>query len=236
MRLLKTASAIFASLLAATGAVEAATPAQAGRAAFCMVDPDVIERSVALQSQLEKFEQSARFVQRGDGDVEIIEFFDYSCPACRAWRPVLKRLAEENPNVRVEIVDYPIYAKTMVSRLTGNKTLNASLIGLAALDQSNKTALAFHDALMGLRGRVTEPRIKKAALAAGVDLEAAQVRADAADIKAAPAANIAYADTLGIAGTPGLVVDGIILRIGLQTRDEVACLVKEASRAAAERN
>jgi protein-disulfide isomerase len=233
MRPADIAYALIAGLAALAGAAEAATREQAERAAFCMVAPDVIERSLALQPEIAAFESSARFARRGDGAVEIIEFFDYSCPACRALHPELKRLAEINPDVRIEIVDYPIYARTAISQLTGNKTLNASLIGLAALDQSNERALAFHDALMGLPGRVTEPRIRQAASIAGVDLAAAEARAREAEIQKAPVDNIEYAKRLGISGTPGLVVDGIVLRLGPQTGEELGCLVAEASRAAA---
>lgn len=233
MRSLRTLFALIAGAAGLAGAADAATPAQAERAAFCMVAPDVIDRSIALQPEIETFEKSARYARRGDGPVRIIEFFDYSCPACRALHPELKRLAKTNRNVRIDIVDYPIYAKTTISRLTGNKTLNASLIGLAALDQSNEKALAFHDALMGLPGRVTEPRIKQAAAIAGLDLAAAEARAREADIQQAPVDNIDYATRLGIGGTPGLVVDGIVLRLGPQTGDELSCLVAEASRAAA---
>lgn len=210
---------------------EAATPAQAKRARLCMIDAETIEHSIAVQPEIDKFDESVRYAQRGAGGVEIIEFFDYSCPACRAWHPILKRLVDQNPNVRVEIVDYPIYAKTMVSHLTGNRTLNASLIGLAALKQSNDAALAFHDALMGLRGRVTDSRIKAAALAAEVDLKAAERRAEDADIRQAPVDNIAYAMALGVEGAPGLVVDGVVLRIGPRTPDDLACLVRRAERA-----
>lgn len=233
MRSAYTVIALIAGSAGLAGAASAATPEQAGRAAFCMVAPEVIERSVELEPEIAAFESSARFAQRGDGPVQIIEFFDYSCPACRALHPELKRLAKTNRNVRVDIVDYPIFAKTTISRLTGNKTLNASLIGLAALDQSNAKALAFHDALMGLPGRVTEPRIRQAADIAGIDIEAAAARAKDADIQKAPVDNIDYATKLGIRGTPGLVVDGIVLSLGPQTGDELDCLVAEASRAAA---
>lgn len=233
MRLTSTAFSLIAGVAALAGAAGAATPEQAERAAFCMVAPEDIERSIALEPQIAALEGSVRFAQRGDGPVRIIEFFDYSCPACRALHPELKRLARTNRNVRIDMVDYPIYAKTTISRLTGNKTLNASLIGLAALDQSNGKALAFHDALMGLPGRVTVPRIREAAAIAGVDLAAAEARAKDADIQQAPVDNIDYAARLGIHGTPGLVVDGIVLSLGPQTRDELDCLVAEASRAAA---
>lgn len=230
MRPAVTAFALIAAVAGFAAVANAATPEQAGRAAFCMVEPEIIERSLALQPEIAALESAARFARRGDGPVQIIEFFDYSCPACRALHPQLKRLTEINPNVRIDIVDYPIYAKTTISRLTGNKTLNASLIGLAALDQSNEKALAFHDALMGLPGRVTEPRIKEAAAIAGLDLAPAQARARDADIQQAPVDNIDYATRLGIGGTPGLVVDGIVLRLGPQTSDELSCLISEASR------
>lgn len=233
MRSVSTVFALIAGVAAFAGAAAAATPEQAKRAAFCMVAPENIERSVALEPQIAGLEGSARFAKRGDGPVRIIEFFDYSCPACRALHPQLKSLAKTNRNVRIDLIDYPIYAKTAISRLTGNKTLNASLIGLAALEQSNEKALAFHDALMGLPGRVTESRIREAAALAHVDLSAAEARAKDADIQEAPADNIDYATRLGIGGTPGLVVDGVVLSLGPQTRDELNCLVAEASRAAA---
>lgn len=46
-----------------------------------------------------------------DAKVNIVEFADYQCPACKAANPVLKRLVEEykdNPNVNLVFKNFPL--------------------------------------------------------------------------------------------------------------------------------
>lgn len=43
-----------------------------------------------------------------DGDVTVVEFFDYNCPYCRRAKPHIETLLEEEPNVRLVFREWPI--------------------------------------------------------------------------------------------------------------------------------
>ncbi len=214
--------------IAFASAAHAADEAQAERAAACGVTDAAIAASLERDELVQALEARATYATRGDGPVQIIEFFDYSCPGCRALHPQLVKVAADAPQTRTHVIDFPIFAKTAVSRLTGNKTGNASLIGLAALEEGDAVALAYHDALMSTSGRVTTKKIKASAAEAGLDYDALSRRAQDDDIAAIPRENIAYAEELGIRGTPGLVIDGVILSPDDFSGPVISCLIKSA--------
>ncbi|MGD9964929.1 MAG: DsbA family protein [Hyphomonadaceae bacterium] len=217
--------AFLASMLPATAAAEISDRA----ARECGVTQQTMEVSRAARRALATFERDAAFADRGSGPIRIIEFADYSCPACRALHPRWVAFARTNPDVRVSVVEYPIYGRTLVSRATGNRTLNASRIAIAAAAQGKQ--LAFHDALMGIPGRVDDRAIRLAAQRSGLDLVAAQRLAESPATIARTDANLRLANTLGFVGTPHVVVDGVLLSLQRGwSFQQVDCLVR-ASRA-----
>lgn len=217
-------AAIFS--LVATSA-SAAISDQAARA--CGITEPTIAASHAAVPILATFERDAAFADRGAGSIRIIEFADYSCPACRALHPRWVAFARDNPDVRISVVEYPIYGRTIVSRATGNRTLNASRIAIAAGAQGKQ--LAFHDALMQIPGRVDDGAIRLAAQRVALDLPAAQRRAESATITARADGNLRLAQRLGFLGTPHVVVDGVLLSLQRGwTFQQVQCLVGAARR------
>jgi hypothetical protein len=169
----------------------------------------------------------ALFADRAAGPIRIIEFADYSCPACRALHPAWVAFARANPDVRISVTEYSIYGRTLVSRATGNRTLNASRIAIAAAAQGKQ--LVFHDALMGIPGPVDDRAIRLAAERAGLDLAAATRRAETPAIVARADANLRIAEELGFIGTPHVVVDGVLLSLQRGwSMQQVDCLVRAA--------
>lgn len=224
-------AALFALFLAVSaGPASAHISEQA--ALTCEVAPEVIAASRAAAPVLATFDQTAAFADRGMGAIRIIEFADYSCPACRALHPRWVAYARANSDVRVSVVDYPIYGRTLVSRATGNRTLNASRIAVAAGAQGKQ--LAFHDALMSIPGQVNDRAIRLAAQRAGVNAAAAERLAQTPAIAARVDGNLRLARELGLIGTPHVIIDGIILsRQRGWTFAQADCLVRAARAARA---
>ncbi|MGE0595361.1 MAG: DsbA family protein [Hyphomonadaceae bacterium] len=211
--------------LAAPALAHAEISAAAARA--CGVSEAVISASAAARPVLARFDTEAAFADRGRGAIRIIEFADYSCPACRALHPRWIAFARVNPDVRISVTEYPIYGRTLVSRATGNRTLNASLIAIAAGAQGKQ--LAFHDALMGIPGRVDDRAIRLAAERAGLDLGAAERAAQTRAVTSRAEANLRLASELGFIGTPHVVVDGVLLSLQRGwSMQQVTCLVRAA--------
>jgi protein-disulfide isomerase len=157
-----------------------------------------------------------------NGDVTIIEFFDYACPYCKAAEPRLEAFLKADRNVRLVVEEFPI--------LTPASAI-ASRAALAA-DRQGKYA-AFHQALMLYRGGLDEDAILGVAKDVGLNIQ--RLRRDMANPKltAAIDANLKLAKTIGAHGTPTLIVDDRILTQPSATIDFPA--LAAASRKARER-
>lgn len=130
-------------------------------------------------------------------DVTIVVFSDYQCGYCRRFSPTLDALMASDAKVRVVYRDWPIL---------GGGSGPAARAAIAASFQGKH--LAFHRALIAQSGRLDATKIRAAANAAGVDwtrLQRDQVKRRA-DIDALLARTNAHARTLGLTGTPGMMV------------------------------
>ena len=136
-----------------------------------------------------------------NGDVTLVEFFDYNCPYCRQMAPVMAKVEEADPQLGVVYKEFPI--------LGPNSTF-AARAALAAHKQAKY--VAFHRALYQVRGAVDPSKTMEAATAVGLDV--ARLKRDMEDpaIQAAIDKNLALAKALRINGTPGFVIGDQILR------------------------
>jgi protein-disulfide isomerase len=151
-----------------------------------------------------------------DGDVSVVEFFDYNCPYCRNMAPVLGELLAADDGIRLVYKEYPIL---------GPGSEAAARVALAAVRQGRYAAL--HDALMGAGEKVGEESALRIAEALGLDLD--RLRQDMADpaIVEAIARNQALAAELGINGTPAFVLGDQVVP-GATTRATLELLVRDA--------
>lgn len=132
-----------------------------------------------------------------DGDITVVEYFDYNCPYCRKLAPNIHELVGDDKKVNVIFKEWPIF---------GGISIYAARSALAAQWQGKY--LAAHDALIGA------PRLSQAAEVdatlrnAGIDMAELQktLAVRGAEIDAILARNDAEAHSLGIRGTPGLLV------------------------------
>lgn len=129
-----------------------------------------------------------------NGDVTLVEFFDYNCGYCRASLPVIEQLVKADPKLRVVFRELPILAE---------ESRDAARASLAAANQGK--FVAFHEALYAA-GPVSAETIAATAKRTGVDLSKIPEDADT-EI----AANIGIATKLGISGTPAWVVGDRVL-------------------------
>jgi protein-disulfide isomerase len=129
------------------------------------------------------------------GDVTLVEFFDYNCPYCRQVAPHMERAEAGDPKLRIVYKEFPI--------LGANSTF-AAKAALAANRQGKYVAL--HKALMETKGTVGEKAVLDAAGRLGLDVE--RLKKDMADpaIQAHIDRNLALARALQINGTPSFVI------------------------------
>ncbi|MEQ8815843.1 MAG: DsbA family protein [Thalassobaculum sp.] len=150
-----------------------------------------------------------------DGDVTIVEFFDYQCGYCKTMVGPMRELVNGDGKVRWVMKEFPIL---------GPESMVAARASLAAKRQDKYEA--FHFTLMGVRGRLSEAAIWQAAAETGLDLE--RLRKDMADpdIEAQINANYQLAQALRIEGTPAFTI-GSTLIPGAAPKEHLAELLKK---------
>ena len=158
-----------------------------------------------------------------DGDIAIVEWFDYQCPYCRKLEPELRQVVQDDGKVRLVWKDWPIL---------GPVSIVAARMALAAKYQG-KYAEA-HDAMLAVNSRLTEARIDEVLAAAGIDVDRAKrdLATNEKAINAILARNNEQAEGLGFRGTPSFIV-GKFRVPGTLTSDEFAQVIADARKAKA---
>lgn len=168
----------------------------------------------ARRSDLEN-DPNAPVLGNPDGDVTLVEFFDYNCPYCKRAKPELEALLESDPNVRLVFREWPILSAG---------SMFAARAALAARKQGKYEE--FHWALMGFKGRIEETSTLDIATEIGLDID--RLKADMEDPSVTEHIQLSMqlAQELNITGTPSFVVGDVVLP-GLLTRDQLAAAVAD---------
>jgi protein-disulfide isomerase len=146
------------------------------------------------------FNPGAAFVTGNpEGDVTLVEFFDYTCGYCRKSVPDLEKLIENDPGLRVVFIDFPALAgRNPISMV-------ATRASIAAARQEGKYS-AYHFKLMGNKTSLTDKAIVRIAKEVGLDIDQLTKDMNAPETYARVDANIALAAALGIDGTPSFII------------------------------
>jgi protein-disulfide isomerase len=136
-----------------------------------------------------------------NGDVTIVEFFDYNCPYCRKAVPILEEAAAADQGLRVVFKEWPIL---------GPGSEEAARVALAAQVQGKYEPL--HKALMAYSGSVDGALALELAADAGLDIERLKSDMGSFDVTAELDRNMALAGNLRITGTPSFVIGEEIVR------------------------
>ncbi len=150
------------------------------------------------------------------GDVTIVEFFDYRCPYCKQTQPMIETMLKEDSKLRIVYKEFPIL---------GPESVYASRVALAARMQGKY--VAFHQAMMNTKGKITEDVILKVAASVGTDIARARKDMDAPEIAAVIGKNLTLADALDVEGTPAFIVGDKVIP-GALDLDELKRLVADA--------
>jgi protein-disulfide isomerase len=133
-----------------------------------------------------------------EGDLTIVDFFDYNCPFCKDSAVHLERLVKADGRIRLVYKDWPVLAPTSI---VGAK------LALGARYQGKY--LAAHHALMNVPGYgISQQQMIEAVRKSGVDMNRldADITANDTAITGLLKRNLAIADAIGLQGTPGFLV------------------------------
>ena len=183
---------------------------------FIMNNPEVLleavqqhqireEERAQMSAQEKLADYEATFAKGGelpevgnpDGDVTVVEFFDYNCGYCKKAYQDIMKVIEEDKNLRVLFIDMPILSPT--SKLMAE-------ISVAAHKQDKYFEV--HQALMDYRGPQSADKYYELAEKAGVDVEQLKKDMKSAEVQSRISKNMQMAADLNIRGTPGFVIGG----------------------------
>lgn len=164
--------------------------------------PEAMERLKAkhIKASIEEKRSALETPYRGawegaeNGDVILVEFFDYACGYCRKARTDIAKLLAEDKNLKVVYRELPILSEASNS---------AARVSLLAAEKGKYSG--FHEALYEA-GRVSQDSILAAATSVGLDRNAALSAMKDDSYLVEIESNIKLAQTLGATGTPAFVV------------------------------
>ena len=158
-----------------------------------------------------------------DGDISIVEWFDYNCPYCRKIAPELQQVVQDDGKIRFVLKDWPILGE--VSKITAR-------MALAAKYQDK--FMQAHEAMIGVSSRLTEARAGELLVEKGIDMDRLNrdLATNAKAIDAILARNHAQAEAFGFRGTPSFIV-GKFRVPGVLSMADFERVIADARKAAA---
>lgn len=139
------------------------------------------------------------------GDVTVVEFFDTRCPYCAKLNPTIDALLAKDPKVRLIYKDMPILGAASVA---GSRALLAAQRQEATVPNAYQRLRAV---LMSPGAAATPDAIVAAAGRLGLNVDRLRHDMDDPAILSRLQANVTLAQSLGITGTPGLVVGSRVI-------------------------
>jgi len=154
------------------------------------------QRKLIVDKKSSIFKASTDYVfGNPNGNIAVVEFFDYNCGWCKRAVDELGKLTKADPNVRVIMKELPIF---------GENSAFAAKAAMASLAQGKYWD--FHVAMMREK-QVTKENTFKIAEKVGIDVARLKRDMENPAFEAALKANQDLAQGLGIEGTPGFIVD-----------------------------
>jgi protein-disulfide isomerase len=187
---------------------------------YLMSDPKILQRmSVALDTTLQAEEKAASttaiatmrdaifndpkqiVLGNPNGDVTLVEFFDYNCGYCRSALPDMATLLAEDPNLRVVLKEFPILS---------NESIDAARIAVL-VSEADVDYWAFHEALFTSRGQVDKSVALSAAADLGLNPISLELDMGKELVGESIQASYEIAKALNITGTPTYIIGNEII-------------------------
>jgi protein-disulfide isomerase len=143
------------------------------------------------------------------GDVTLVEFFDYNCGYCKRALADLMELLKGDPKLKVVLKEFPVL---------GPASVEAAQVAVAVRmqDKTGKKYFEFHQKLLGGRGQVDKARALAAAKEVGLDIARIEKDLASEEVRLTLEESLRLAEALGLNGTPSYVVgsDVVIGAVG----------------------
>ncbi|HSH62962.1 MAG: DsbA family protein [Methylibium sp.] len=137
------------------------------------------------------FRSKLSFTGNPDGDVTLVEFFDYNCGYCKRALPDIVKLVDEDSKVRLVLKELPIFGEDSEAAAKG---------ALAAMKQNKYFEM--HQKLYSESGKADKEKVLKVAGELGLDVDQLQKDMESDDVKKGIEEARDLAQKLGLQGTP----------------------------------
>jgi protein-disulfide isomerase len=149
------------------------------------------------------------------GNVTMVEFFDYNCGYCKHALSDMLTLLKTDPNLKFVLKEFPVL---------GEGSVEAAHVAVAARmqDVTGKKYIEFHQKLLGGRGPADKARALAAAKEVGFDMARIEKDMGSDEVKKTIDENLKLADLIGVNGTPSYVVgdEVVVGAVGLDALKE----------------
>src|ERR1700761_178909 len=186
---------ILAVLMMLAGALPVSAPNTAQQMEMAR-QADVNQRIAARLDQLTG-DTAAPVIGNPNGDVTIVEFFDYTCPYCKAVEPRLAALVEHDKRLKLVLKEFPILHPI---------SLVATRAALASIKQGRYKP--FHQAMMRFEGQLTDADVFDMAKAAHLDIARLKRDMVASDVSDQIISVFNQARAIRVFQTPAFIVSG----------------------------
>lgn len=126
-----------------------------------------------------------------DGDVTVVEFFDYNCGFCRRAMPDVVKLIDNDDKVKLVFKELPIF---------GEESEEAAKGALAAKKQGKYFEM--HQKLLADPGKANKEKVLRIANEIGLDVPQLEADMESEEVQAALDEARDLAQALGLQGTP----------------------------------
>lgn len=158
--------------------------------------------ATVLNEERERLERDPNAIILGnpEGDVTVVEFFDYNCPYCRRVMPEVDALIAQDPNVRLVYREWPILGE------------GSDFAARAALASRNQGLYEeFHVAMMSMEERAEEGSVLRVAREVGLDIDVLMQDMDAPEVDEHIRTSMELTRALGFSGTPSFVIGDALI-------------------------
>jgi protein-disulfide isomerase len=145
------------------------------------------------------------------GDVTLVEFFDYNCAFCKRALADLMDLMKIDSKLKVVLKEFPVLGE-------GSTEAAKVAVAVRMQDKTGKKYLDFHQRLLSGRGQADKARALAAAKDAGLDVARLEKDMASDEVRATLEESFKLAEALGLNGTPSYVVgsDVVVGAVGYE--------------------
>ena len=161
----------------------------------------------AIKEHAQALFNSKRQIVLGNpqGDVTMVEFFDYNCGFCRKALVDKMELVKADPKLRLVLKEFPVL---------GEGSTQAAQVAVSVRMQDKtggKKYLEFHQKMFASRGQIDKARALAVVREIGFDVARVERDINSDEVRLTLEEAFKLAEALGINGTPSYVLTGQVV-------------------------